>query len=67
MEEKNLNHLKLAEDIDLILDRTNKTIQMLARLQQTSKRAGLKIDISKIQLMINLVVNRSDIIQIFWP
>lgn len=53
---ENLNHLRFADDIVLISDCVNKAQEMLQKLNATSEQMGLKINISKTQVMTNLVI-----------
>lgn len=54
-----LNHLRFADDIVLIADRTDEAREMLARLNTVSKSVGLKINMAKTQYMTNLVMSEN--------
>lgn len=54
---ENLTHLRFADDIVLIADRFDHAMAMLEQLNSASHKVGLKINVSKTQLMTNLVLS----------
>lgn len=54
-----LSHLRFADDIVLIADRMDDATEMLEKLYHASLEVGLKINMTKTQIMTNLVLNRN--------
>ncbi|KAH1021435.1 hypothetical protein HUJ04_010951 [Dendroctonus ponderosae] len=54
---ENLTHLRFADDIVLITHRINHARTMLQQLNAASQNIGLRINLSKTQLMTNLVLS----------